>query len=204
MSDDKKLSAIDRLKQRRSSRTGHDASVDGPRRSIFVVDDEPPNLDSLNRVLGDRYLVSTFDSADDALQAIRTSGTPDLIITDQRMPGMTGVELLTEVGKLFPQAVGVVLSGYTERKDLVGAVNTGRVFSYITKPWQPETLLDTVSKALEHSDTKQEHAAITEGLREIGDQFSDIAELLGGDSGELNELTSKLDKMTSNLELLDG
>ncbi len=204
MSENEKLSAIERLRKRRSGRSAHDPAVDGPRRSIFVVDDERPNLDALKRVLGERYVVSIFDTATEALEAIRSSGAPDLIITDQRMPGMTGVELLAAVGNIFPQAVGLVLSGFTERKDLVGAVNTGRVFAYVTKPWQPETLLDTVTEALEHSEKKQEQAAITEGLKEIGDQFSDIADLLGDDSAEFNELTSKLDEMTSNLEYLDS
>jgi DNA-binding NtrC family response regulator len=204
MSEKSKLSAIERLKKRRSTRGGHDPEVDGPRRTIYVVDDERPNLDSLNRVLGERYAVSIFDSATEALEAIRSTGAPDLIITDQRMPGMTGVELLAEVGKILPQAVGLVLSGYTERKDLVGAVNTGRVFAYVTKPWQPETLLDTVTEALEHSEKKQEQAAITEGLKEIGDQFNDIADLLGAESAEFDELSSKLDEMTSSLDFLDS
>ncbi len=204
MGEKTQLSAIERLKKRRSTRIGHDTAVDGPRRSIYVVDDERPNLDALKRVLGERHLVSIFDTASEALEAVRSSGAPDLIITDQRMPGMTGVELLAEVGNLFPQAVGLVLSGFTERKDLVGAVNTGRVFAYVTKPWQPETLLETVTEALEHSKKKQEQAAITEGLKEIGDQFNDIADLLGDESAEFNELSSKLDEMTSNLDYLDG
>jgi response regulator RpfG family c-di-GMP phosphodiesterase len=196
-----KLTAIERMRMRRSTRPEQEL---GDRQTIYVVDDERPNLDALKRVLADRYEVTIFENAPSALENIKANGTPDLIITDQRMPGMSGVELLAAVGELFPQSVGLVLSGYTERKDLVGAVNTGRVFAYVTKPWQPESLLGTVSDAIEHSAKKQEQAAITEGLKEIGEQFNDIADLLGADSGDIEDLANKLDEMTSNLELLDG
>jgi len=197
------MSAIERLRQRKSTRKAQFGG-DGPTYSIFLVDDEAPNLDALARSLGDRYKVTKFESATEALETISADGCPDLIITDQRMPGMTGVEFLTAVGEMHPQSVGIVLSGFTERKDLVGAVNTGRVFAYVTKPWQPEALLETVSDAMEHSAKKQEQAAITEGLKEIGEQFNDIADLLGEDSGNIEELSNRLDEMTSNLELLDG
>ena len=203
MDQEHKLSAIERLRKRRSSKAAHDPA-DGPRRTIYVVDDERPNLDSLNRVLGGHYEVTIFDTAVAALEKIRESGAPDLIITDQRMPEMTGVELLAAVGELLPHSVGLVLSGYTERKDLVSAVNTGRVFAYVTKPWQPEMLLQTIGEALEHSEQKAEQHAITEDLKEIGDQFSEIAGLLGGDSDDLHGLTSKLNEMNSNLTFLDG
>jgi DNA-binding NtrC family response regulator len=203
MGDKEKLSAIERLRQRKSARQAQ-VGDQGPTHTIFVVDDEAPNLDALARVLNDRYKVTRFESATKALEVIAGGSCPDLIITDQRMPGMTGVEFLAAVGEIYPQSIGVVLSGFTERNDLVGAVNTGRVFAYVTKPWQPETLLDTITSALEHSNKRQEQAAITDELKDLGSQFDDLAELLGEDSGELDDLSSRLDKMTASLELLDS
>ncbi len=197
------MSAIERLRQRKSTRKAQFGG-DGPTYSIFLVDDEAPNLDALARVLGDRYKISRFESAQGALDTITGGECPDLIITDQRMPGMTGVEFLAAVGETNPQSVGIVLSGFTERKDLVGAVNTGRVFAYVTKPWQSETLLGTITSALEHSNKRQEQAAITDELKDLGSQFDDLAELLGDDSGELDDISTRLDKMTSSLELLDS
>jgi len=197
------MSAIERLRQRKSTRKAQFGG-DGPTYSIFLVDDEAPNLDALARSLGDRYKVTKFESATEALETISADGCPDLIITDQRMPGMTGVEFLTAVGEMHPQSVGIVLSGFTERKDLVGAVNTGRVFSYVTKPWQAETLLDTITSALEYSNKRQEQAVITDELKDLGSQFDDLAELLGDDSGELDDISTRLDKMTAALELLDS
>jgi DNA-binding NtrC family response regulator len=82
MSDDGKPSAIERLRQRKSARQAQ-AGVEGPNHTIFLVDDEAPNLDALARVLGDRYHVTRFESAMDALSVIAADKCPGLIITDE-------------------------------------------------------------------------------------------------------------------------
>ena len=94
----------------------------------MVVDDEQANLDMMALVLGSRYTVKAFLDPVAAFDAIVQDGCPDLIIADQRMPGLTGTALIEKVLALHPDALGVILSGFTDREALVAAINKAHVF----------------------------------------------------------------------------
>ena len=121
---------------------------------IMIVDDEPANLRALERLFRDTYEVITVESGAAALELLRQHDIA-LLITDQRMPGMTGIELLRNTVALRPRMVRIILTGYTDVDALVEAINGGQVYRYVTKPWSNEELRVTVKRALEHYETNK-------------------------------------------------
>ncbi|MCG9884422.1 MAG: SpoIIE family protein phosphatase [Cyanobacteria bacterium] len=123
---------------------------DQPKLKLMVVDDEQDNLDLLYRTFRREFSVYRADSGFSALDLLDREGEMAIIISDQRMPGMNGTELLSKTVDRFPDTIRIILTGYTDVEDLVGAINSGKVFKYITKPWNPDKLKSTVAQA---SDT---------------------------------------------------
>lgn len=121
----------------------------GGRLRLMVVDDEPDNLDLLYRTFRRDFEVFKANSGLNALKTLDQEGEMAIIISDQRMPGMNGTEFLSKTVDRFPDTIRIVLTGYTDVEDLVEAINTGKVFKYITKPWMPDELKSVVQQAAE-------------------------------------------------------
>ena len=133
---------------------------------LMVVDDEPDNLDLLYRTFRKDFKVYKADSAFTAMDVLEAEGEMALIISDQRMPEMNGTEFLGQTLETFPDTVRILLTGYTDVEDLVEAINSGKVFKYITKPWNPEELKVVVQQASEtYKVVKQRTNALTLALR---------------------------------------
>jgi len=130
---------------------------------ILIVDDEVANLQKLRRTFVDDYVVLDAANGEDALQLL-SSHRVAAVITDQRMPGISGVELLKRSLKTNPDAVRIILTGYTEVEDLMDAINQGHVHRYITKPWEPFILKETVRQELERWRLKRENALLQSQL----------------------------------------
>ena len=141
---------------------------------IIAVDDELGILDDITRILGRRYRISTFNDPYEALEAMKQQGCPDLVLTDQRMPKMTGTELLQEVSKLYPDSVGVIVTGFTARGDLIGAINQAHVFAYVTKPWNRDQLLETTERALRMSVGRQASRELKANLDQLGSELGEL------------------------------
>jgi len=122
----------------------------GKKLKLMVVDDEPDNLDLLYRTFRRDFKVFKADGAVSALDILDKEGEMAVIISDQRMPVMNGTEFLSKTVDRFPETIRILLTGYTDVEDLVDAINSGKVFKYITKPWNPEKLKAVVQQA---SDT---------------------------------------------------
>ena len=116
---------------------------------LLVVDDEPDNLDLLYRTFRRNFRVFKAKSGAEALEVLAQQGEMAIIISDQRMPKMTGTEFLSHTVEKFPDTIRMVLTGYTDVEDLVSAINSGKVFKYITKPWNPKKLKDVILQAAE-------------------------------------------------------
>lgn len=116
---------------------------------LMVVDDELDNLDLLYRTFWRDYQVYRASNADEALSILDQQGEMAVIISDQRMPDMNGSELLRLTVSRFPDTIRILLTGFTDVEDLVDAINSGQVFKYITKPWNPHQLKSLVSQATE-------------------------------------------------------
>ncbi len=122
---------------------------------ILAVDDELDALDVLTEALSDTYDVIKSTSGSQALEILSREKF-DLLITDQRMPEMTGIGLIEKAKELDPDMVRIILTGYTEPRDLIDAINRGEVYRYITKPWDLNDLLFTIRNALENLQLKRD------------------------------------------------
>jgi response regulator RpfG family c-di-GMP phosphodiesterase len=114
---------------------------------LLVVDDEPLVLNSLERLFEDHFDVLKAESGVGALELLKAHEV-DVLISDQRMPGMTGVELLERAKTVRPSAMRILLTGYADLDAVRAAVNAGEVFRYLTKPWSNAVLRETVKAGL--------------------------------------------------------
>ncbi|MBD0386074.1 MAG: SpoIIE family protein phosphatase [Nostoc sp. C3-bin3] len=114
---------------------------------LMVVDDEPDNLDLLYRTFRRDFQVYKANHAFGALEILDKFGEMAVIISDQRMPEMNGTEFFSLTVERFPDTIRILLTGFTDVEDLVDAINSGQVFKYITKPWNPERLRALVEQA---------------------------------------------------------
>jgi two-component system, NtrC family, response regulator HupR/HoxA len=131
---------------------------------LLLVDDETANLQKLQRTFVDQYVVHLAQSGEEALKLLHRASI-DAIITDQKMPNMTGIEFLEASQKDFPNLVRIVLTGFTEVEDLIAAINTGKVHKYITKPWEPEDLRLAVRETLERMELQRENERLAAELK---------------------------------------
>jgi serine phosphatase RsbU (regulator of sigma subunit) len=120
-----------------------------PEEIILVVDDEIANLQKLRRTFINRYSVLTASSGVEALELVRGNKAIAVMIVDQRMPDMTGVEFLRQTQDILPHAVRIILTGFTDVDVLMEAINSCKVYRYIVKPWDPPDMLITVERGLE-------------------------------------------------------
>ena len=135
---------------------------DTKKQKILVVDDEPDNLDLLYRTFHREFKVLRSESGPSALEILEQEGDIAVIISDQRMPQMSGTEFLSLTAERYPDIIRIILTGYTDVEDLVDAINSGKVFKYVTKPWDDIHLKQVVHQAV---DTHNILRARTEDLR---------------------------------------
>lgn len=121
--------------------------MDTPIPTLLLVDDEAFILTALKRLLRrDGYHLLTAASGQEGLDILATTRV-DVIVSDQRMPGMSGVEFLRQAKQVSPQSVRMVLSGYTELQSVTDAINEGSVYKFMTKPWDDELLRANIAEA---------------------------------------------------------
>jgi signal transduction histidine kinase len=142
---------------------------------ILVVDDEPRALELVVRTLRKMGKVATASSADEAMTRIAGERF-DLVISDQRMPGMTGVDLLSEIAQRNERCGRILLTGYADLDATVQAINRGRVHAYLHKPCSPDELKVVVSGVLERVQLAQENARL---LSVVTEQKNELAQTLG-------------------------
>jgi serine phosphatase RsbU (regulator of sigma subunit)/FixJ family two-component response regulator len=142
------------------------SQADQSRLKLMVVDDEPDNLDLLYRTFRRDFRVFKANGALSALELLDTEGEMAVIISDQRMPQMNGTEFLSKTVDRFPDTIRILLTGFTDVEDLVEAINSGKVFKYITKPWNPEQLRAVVQQAADiYRVVKQKTNELRRALR---------------------------------------
>jgi len=116
--------------------------------TILVVDDEVRSQEALRRVLNQDFEVLCAGSAADA-EKLLEGEIVHAILCDQRMPHESGVSFLKRVRELWPDPVRMIISGYSDSEDIIAGLNEAGIYQYITKPWQPERLVDTVKEAVQ-------------------------------------------------------
>jgi two-component system NtrC family sensor kinase len=173
---------------------------------ILCIDDEQNVLRSLKRLfLDDPYEVLTAPSGAEGLLILAQSGTVPVVISDYRMPGMNGVEFLSEVRKRWPETVRIVLSGYADTGAIVSAINEGQIYRFVAKPWNDDELRVTVANALERYDLGRKNLELTEELRRKNDELTALNRDLERRVVERTEaLTTQNRLLTESLGILDN
>jgi len=131
---------------------------------VLAVDDEPANQRAIRRTLGEDCRVLTAGSGVDALELMEQHPVA-LVIADQRMPGMTGAELLAEIAARHPTVIRVVLTGYTDVDTLLEAINRGHVYHFLSKPWEARELRQVVRRGLDRFIANAERNRLLEELQ---------------------------------------
>ncbi|HWU69115.1 MAG TPA: response regulator, partial [Stenotrophobium sp.] len=114
---------------------------------VLFVDDEPRILSTMRMLFRGKHEMFFADSGAAALELLKTQ-TVDVIVSDQRMPGMTGIELLRAAREHNPSAMRILLTGYSDLNAIIGSINEGEIFRFVNKPWSNDDLITTVSRAV--------------------------------------------------------
>jgi diguanylate cyclase (GGDEF)-like protein len=166
--------------------------------SLLVVDDESYLLPPLSALLAGDFEVLTADSAE-AAQRVLSNRPIDIILTDQKMPRLTGVQLLEWVRQHSPRTVRLLMTGYAEHEDAVEAINRGQVYYYLLKPWRIEELLQILRNAAEKFQLERRQEELLEDLRQHKEMLERrVAER----TRELEEANVQLQRALAEMEKL--
>ena len=136
-----------------------------PRPQILVVDDEEAILETMTFTFEDDYEVHTSTDARRALELLDEREDVAVVLTDQRMPNMSGVEFLKEVWKRHPATVRMILTGFADMDAIIEAINDGHVYAYIAKPWEPDHLKQVMKQAVKHYELTVENERLLTDLK---------------------------------------
>jgi two-component system NtrC family sensor kinase len=173
---------------------------------ILCIDDEQNVLRSLTRLfLDDPYEILTAPSGAEGLLILSQSGTVPVVISDYRMPGMNGVEFLSEVRKRWPETVRIVLSGYADTGAIVSAINEGQIYRFVAKPWNDDELRVTVANALERYELGRKNHELAEELLRKNNELTTLNRDLERRVAErTGALTTQNRLLTESLGILDN
>lgn len=161
------------------SRTSYHSGMSDQLPTILIVDDEVEILRILKKTLEDDYHVLTASRAREAMRLMRSDVA--VVLSDQRMPEMTGAELFRHLRQQYPDTVRVVMTGYSDMNALIDSVNQGEIFRYLAKPWEMETLLSTMQQAVERYRRNVE-------IRRLSDELNRARQELDHTRHELQQL----------------
>ncbi|MFC2074716.1 diguanylate cyclase [Bdellovibrionota bacterium] len=175
--------------------------------TILIVDDEIEVVKALERTLRDMGKVLTATSGKAALDILEKEEV-HVVLSDQRMPKMTGIELLTKVYEKYPQIVRIILTGFTDIKDLIEAINRARIYRYLTKPWENRELQMIVRQAMERYDLQEQNKSLLKDLQKQNEQLEakekelvqinlGLEETIDGRTREIRKMNLKLQKMAA-------
>jgi response regulator RpfG family c-di-GMP phosphodiesterase len=172
-----------------------------PPARILCVDDEPSILSALRRLFRSQgYTIFTAGSGQEGLDLLAKEPI-DLVISDMRMPHMDGAHFLAEAFARWPDMKRILLTGYADATSTVAAVNQGKIWGYISKPWNDGELILEVQKALAHSQLTREHAALTELTQR---QNEELRQLNAGLEQKVAARTAELQQTLDMLEKTHG
>jgi diguanylate cyclase (GGDEF)-like protein len=165
---------------------------------VLLVDDDPQVRAMLAALLEGEFDVRAAASAEEARELLGRQPC-DLILADQQMPGMTGVELLEWVRQACPDTVRLLMTGYAALEDAVGAINRGQVYRYLFKPWNVDELLATLRDAARQAHLLQTRELLLEQLRQVN---RELAEHVHQRTRELEDANHQLQQRNGMLEKL--
>jgi Nif-specific regulatory protein len=178
---------------------------------ILVVDDEPDNLDAFRFNFKRVFKIHTAGSGDEALTLLKDHDVA-VIVTDQRMPRMTGLEFLKAARTVRPDAVGIILTAFTDVDVLIESINLGHVYRYITKPWDAKEVKGVLTQAIERFHLRRENSRLASQLEQYAGYLSqqmhgqfDFGQIIG-EAPPLRDVLQKVEQVapTHSTVLLRG
>ncbi|PUZ27922.1 two-component system response regulator [Chitinophaga parva] len=137
---------------------------------ILYIDDEVNNLNAFKASFRRIYTVQTATSAEEA-EKLLESNTFHIIISDQRMPKMTGIEFFESILERYPEPIRVLLTGYADINAVIDAINKGQVYKYFSKPWNEDELKHNIEKAYEVYSLRKENKELTAKLLDVNEKL---------------------------------
>ena len=158
--------------------------------AILVIDDEIRSLEAISRILDDEFDVKTASTITEATRILNDEWI-QIVLCDQRMPNQTGVEFLKTVRQRWPDAIRMIISGYTDAHDIIDGVNEAGIYQYITKPWHPDNLILTLQNACKLYNLQRENELLA-------------VELKMSPSGAMRRMESRRQGLRRDYDLKDG
>jgi two-component system, NtrC family, response regulator HupR/HoxA len=174
--------------------------------TVLIVDDEQRSLESLQRILEDTFDVKTAASAEEAEEILEREWV-QVILCDQRMPHVSGVEFLKSVRERWPETVRMIISGYTDAEDIIRSINEAGIYQYVMKPWQPESLILTLKNAVRLFELQRQNellavelrmsseraeSVMTTRRRELKQHYQRDDGIVRGDESPMNEVCDRI------------
>ena len=156
---------------------------------LLFIDDEEINRSNFQETFGDEYAILLAGSGEEGLEIMARENDLALILSDQRMAGLSGAEVLARARELAPQAERIMITGYSEPDDIMAAINQGQVYRYILKPWTSGELRIAIIHAVERHQLKEENKALLLALEKNN---AELEELVRARTMELKNLQSLL------------
>ena len=141
---------------------------------ILYVDDERHNLTSFKATFRREFNIHIAESADDGMEILKNNEIL-IVLSDQRMPGMTGVEFFKVLKEEYPDTIRILITGYSDIQAVIDAINEGQIYRYIAKPWEPNDLLLVIQQAIEVYSLRKENIRLVEELQIANKQLEFIA-----------------------------
>lgn len=161
--------------------------------NVLYVDDEIENLKVFNSLFKKDYNIFLAGSADEAAAIVRSHAI-DLVITDQKMPVKTGVEFLAELVEEYPDIVRIVVTGYSSMENVLRAINEGKVYQFIPKPWDSAQLKIIMDKALETRKLKMDNQDLLQQLQRSNRELVEKNNFLMDANAEIKKLKARLEQ----------
>jgi signal transduction histidine kinase len=160
--------------------------------NLLIIDDEPEILKALTRQFRHKYNVFSTTNAEEGFSIMEKENI-QVVLSDQRMPGMTGVDFFSRIKTKYPDALKLILTGYSDIEAVIGAINDGQVFRYVTKPWNPDELETIIKEAFEKFELITRNRKLMHSLQEANETL----EL------KVKERTLQLEKLNHKLSELN-
>lgn len=168
--------------------------------TLLVVDDEVDVTAALADLFRREYHVVTASSADESLDILRKQEVA-VIVADQRMPGMSGSELLAEASLIDSDTVRILMTGYADIDAVIQAVNEGKIFFYLTKPWRINEIESVIAKAVEHNLLLRDKRRLVEELRQLN---AGLEERVKERTIQLEQRALELEDALNQVKQLEG
>jgi two-component system NtrC family sensor kinase len=175
---------------------------------VLYVDDEEINLFNFRESLCDEFEIFTALSGEEALALLEKEGEMALVVTDQRMPGIKGTDLLGMIREIMPRAERIIITGYTDPQDIIAAINEGHVYRYIVKPWNVDELRITMIQGVERYHLIQHNQDLMAELHqknlELEDRVRERTAQLALTNETLTAKVKELERTKYELKTLQG